>query len=282
MPTTSARKLSRLHRPQDMSLETWQRALRQQFGREQQFNVKNVGTERVFSGFQVNNPQTASTYHVAIRGARPGDNYCNCADFATNALGTCKHVEFVLGRLERQKGTRAMLQRGFEPPYSEIVLQYGAKREARFRPGTECPRALAASAARYFGPQRTLRPEGSASFESFLSKAARFEHDLRCYDDVLSFVAEVRDRTRREQRIAEAFPRDIHDTAFRKLLKSDLYDYQREGALFAASRPLPDWRRDGAWQDGPGDRRRRDHGAPVRRRARARGLPDVAQASVGA
>jgi hypothetical protein len=85
-----------------------------------------------------------------------------------------------------------------------------------------------------FQPQRTLRPEAFASFESFLSEAARFEHDVRCYDDVLSFVAEVRDRTRRERRIAEAFPRGIHDPAFRKLLKSDLYAYQREGALFAA------------------------------------------------
>ena len=234
MPTTAARKLSRLHRPQDMSLETWQRELRRQFGREQQFNVKNVGTERVFSDFQVSNPQTATTYHVAIRGARPGDNYCNCADFATNALGTCKHIEFVLGMVERQRGTRAMLRRGFEPPYSEIVLQYGAKREARFRPGTECPRALATLAARYFSPERMLRPEAFASFESFLSQAASFEHDVRCYDDVLSFVAEVRDRTRRERRIAEAFPRGIHDGAFRKLLKSDLYAYQREGALFAA------------------------------------------------
>ncbi len=234
MPTTAARKLSRLRKPQDMSLETWQRELRRQFGREQPFNLKNTGTERVFSDFQVSNPQNASTYHVAIRGAQPGDNYCSCADFATNALGTCKHIEFVLGRLERQRGTRAALQRGFEPPYSEIVLQYGAKREVRFRPGTECPRALAALAAKYFGAERTLRATAFAKFESFLSEAATFEHDLRCYEDVLGFVAEVRDRTQREQRIGEVFPRGVRDPGFRKLIKGELYDYQREGALFAA------------------------------------------------
>jgi hypothetical protein len=52
---------------------------------------------------------------------------------------------------------------------------------------------------------------------------------------VLGFIAEVRDRTRRVRTIAAAFPRGTRDGAFRKLLKCDLYDYQREGALFAAS-----------------------------------------------
>jgi len=217
-----------------MSLETWRRELRRQFGREQRFTLKNTGTERVFSDFQVSNPHNASTYHVAIRGAQPGDNYCNCADFATNALGTCKHIEFVLGRLERQRGTRAALEQGFEPSYSEIVLQYGAKREVRFRPGTECPRGLATLAAKYFDAERTLRARACATFESFLSEAATFEHDLRCYEDVLGFVAEVRDRQQREQRIGEVFPRGARDPGFRKLIKGELYDYQREGALFAS------------------------------------------------
>ncbi len=115
MPTTAARKLSRLRKPQDMSLETWQRELRRQFGREQPFNLKNTGTERVFSDFQVSNPQNASTYHVAIRGAQPGDNYCSCADFATNALGTCKHIEFTLAALQNKRGAKAAFERGWRP-----------------------------------------------------------------------------------------------------------------------------------------------------------------------
>ena len=57
---------------------------------------------------------------------------------------------------------------------------------------------------------------------------------MRCYDDVLGFIAEVRDADRRRQRIDEAFPAGFRSAAFDKLLKVDLYDYQREGALFAA------------------------------------------------
>ncbi len=234
MPRAVTRKLSRLHKPPDLSLEAWQRELRRQFGREQSFELRNTGTEPVFSDFQVSNPRSGGTYRVAIRGPRPGDNYCSCPDFATNALGTCKHVEFVLRKLESRPRTRAVLQRGFQPPYSEIVLQYGAKRDVRFRPGTSCPRSVTLLAAKYFDSQHVLRADAYATFESFLSRAARFDHDLRCYDDMLGFVAEVRDRSRRDQRIAEAFPRGARDRGLRTLLKEELYEYQREGALFAA------------------------------------------------
>jgi SNF2 family DNA or RNA helicase len=127
-----------------------------------------------------------------------------------------------------------MLRRGFQPPYSEIVLQYGARRAVRLRPGTSWPRTLTALTAKYFDSQRLLRADAYATFESFLSKAARVNHDLRCYDDVLAFVAEVRDRSRREKCIADAFPRGVHDPSLRALLKCELYEYQCEGALFAA------------------------------------------------
>ena len=56
MPRLAPRKLSRLRRPPDMSLEVWQRELRRQFGREQPFALTNVGTEPVFSDFEVRNP----------------------------------------------------------------------------------------------------------------------------------------------------------------------------------------------------------------------------------
>src|SRR5207247_1704387 len=83
----AAAKLSRLHRPEGMSLEDWQTALRRQFGREQKFQLKNVGSEPFFSEFQVTNPESQNTYRVAIRGTEAGDNFCSCPDFATNTLG---------------------------------------------------------------------------------------------------------------------------------------------------------------------------------------------------
>ena len=63
-------KLSRLHQPEDMPLDVWQRELRRQFAREQPFTMKNTGGEPVFSDFQVSNPTSRSTYRVAVLGTR--------------------------------------------------------------------------------------------------------------------------------------------------------------------------------------------------------------------
>jgi superfamily II DNA or RNA helicase len=171
---------------------------------------------------------------VRIRGPRLGDNFCSCPDFATNTLGTCKHIEFTLAALERKRGGAAALRAGFQPPYSEIFLQYGARREVHFRPGSDCPASVARLAAGYFGPDGTLLPEAFGRFETFLSEAGASGHEVRHHEDVLAFVAEVRDAERRRARVAEAFARGIRSTAFKDLVRVTLYDYQKEGVLFAA------------------------------------------------
>ena len=94
--------LSRLRKPEDMSLEQWQVALRREFAKAQKFRVKNLGDEPLFSEFEVTNPETRRTYRVAIRGQALGENFCSCPDFAVNTLGTCKHIEHVLHRLGRR------------------------------------------------------------------------------------------------------------------------------------------------------------------------------------
>src|SRR5258708_35730990 len=85
-------KLLRTHAPAGLSPVDWQRALRRQFGREQAFALENTGTDTFFSDFRVGNPTSKTRYRVAIRGLQPGDNFCACPDYATNAFGTCKHI----------------------------------------------------------------------------------------------------------------------------------------------------------------------------------------------
>ncbi len=110
--------VSATRKPEGMSLEQWQLALRRQVGRDQKFHLKNLGGDEIFSEFSVTNPQSGRSYRVAIRGPNPGDNFCARPDFAVNTLGTCKHIEFSLGKLERKPGGNARLATGFHPPFS--------------------------------------------------------------------------------------------------------------------------------------------------------------------
>ncbi|MBN1514973.1 DEAD/DEAH box helicase [Candidatus Sumerlaeota bacterium] len=221
-----------------MSLEEWQLALRREFGREQKFKLENLGEEPVFSEFRVTNPESGGAYRVAIRGEAPGVNYCSCPDYAVNTLGSCKHIEFTLEKLRRKRGGKKALAQGFQPPFSEIYLRYGLKREVVFGPAAECPAALRKLAAKYFGANELLKPEAYARFDVFLREASRIaqkaDHELRCYEDTLGFIAQVRDQARRATAIDKVFPDGAESAAFKRLLKVSLYPYQRQGALFAA------------------------------------------------
>jgi superfamily II DNA or RNA helicase len=228
------KSLSRLRKPDDMTVDQWQVALRREFGRQQKFRLKNVGSEPLFSEFEVTNPQTKRTYRVAIRGQALGENFCSCPDFAVNALGTCKHVEFALAKLGRGREAKMALALGHQPEYSEVYLQYGAQREVVFHAGTDCPPALKKLARQFFDDNDRLPAAAFARFHLFLQKAQSLGHDFRCYNDALEFIAEVRDRELTRERVEKAFPNGVRSAAFKNLLKVKLYPYQREGALFAA------------------------------------------------
>ena len=228
------KKLSRRRKPDEMSLEDWQIGLRRQFGRNQNFRWKNVGNHPIFSEFHVTNPETEQTYRVAIRGCALGENYCSCPDFAVNTLGTCKHIEFTLARLSRKRGAKTALAAGFRPAYSEVYLQYGAKHEVVFRHGTDCPDGLRSYARRYLDAQGLLKADAYSRFHTFLKRAAAGKHELRCYDDAIGFIAQVRDNAHLAQQVDKMFPGGADSTAFKNLLNTRLYAYQRTGTLFAA------------------------------------------------
>ena len=232
----AAPRLSRTHRPPEIAVADWQSALRRQFGREQRFGLENLGTDPVFSDFRVHNPASGSRYRVAIRGRALGQNFCTCPDFATNDLGTCKHIEFTLAKLESRRGGKAALAKGTQPEYSEIWLDYAGIRQVRLRAGKSCPPALLARAGQLFDATAgwALPTDRLDGLDALIRMAQDSGHELRCYDDVWQFVAQIRDGERRQAALAEAYPKAAQDKALAKLLKVKLYPYQAEGALFAA------------------------------------------------
>ena len=233
--SAKAPRLSRTQAPEGMTPVEWQRALRRQFGREQGFLLDNLGSEPIFSEFRVRNPQLKTSYRVAIRGQLPGDNYCSCPDYATNELGTCKHIEFVVSRLAKKRGTTAAFRRGYQPPFSELYLRNDGRRSLHFRAGTECPPAVVDEARRLFDATDAWRLplERLGTLDGFVADLANSGHEFRFHDDARDFVAGLRDAQRRAVALDGIFPLGVADTGLKKLLRVPLYPYQAEGALFA-------------------------------------------------
>jgi superfamily II DNA or RNA helicase len=226
--------VSRVHKPEGLELEEWQRLLRTQYGEQQNFLLENRGDHPVFSEFAVTNPQSGRTYKVAIRGDKPGDNYCSCPDFEINNLGTCKHIAFTIGRLKKDNGTKNVFARSYAPPFSEVFLTYGLKKEVRIRLGRGMPPGFVPLTREFFDGSGRLREGRVLDFPRFLERVPRNNgHEVRCYDDVMAYVAELQDRERRRRVIEDHLKEGADSPVMKKILKTDLYPYQREGALFA-------------------------------------------------
>lgn len=234
---TSEPRLSRQRRPEGLAPEDWQRGLRRQYGREQAFELHNLGGEPVFSDFLVTNPATTS-YQVRIRGRAAGDNRCTCPDFASNDLGTCKHIEFTLAKLAARRGGKAALARGWEPVHSEVYLHQGVQRGVRWRAGRDCPPRLTKLAEGLFAPDGSLPQDQLDELGDFVTQARRLaqeaEHWLHVEDEVMAFAAQARDAEQRRRVFDAAYPRGAKDKSLQRLLKTRLYPYQAEGALFVA------------------------------------------------
>jgi superfamily II DNA or RNA helicase len=228
-------KLSRDRAPAGLSVVDWQRGLRRQFGRDQAFELENLGGEPFFSEFRISNPASKSSYRVVIRGLGPGGNFCSCPDYATSELGTCKHLEFTLGQLEKKRGARSAFARGYQPAFSELYLRNDGKRRVYFRAGTDCPQAVIKAAAGLFDIEHgSMLPDNRlGDLDRFMAMVAKSGHELRAYEDALDFIAGRRDAEHRAAKLARLFPRGEADPKLRSMLKVPLYPYQAAGALFA-------------------------------------------------
>ena len=119
-PVKTEPRLSRTRQPDDASAEVWQAGLRRQFGREQAFGLEPLGAEPEFI---VSNPQSGGRYRVAIRGSKPGDNFCACADFAINEQRSADPAGAPVAWIERDPQTgRDVLKLPLPEPQTVLRL----------------------------------------------------------------------------------------------------------------------------------------------------------------
>jgi superfamily II DNA or RNA helicase len=202
----------------------------------EQFRIQNLGRNRVFSDYQVTNPKTGGQYRVSIRGFDIGDNTCECPDFRTNTLGTCKHIEGVLSALraeipEQVRRKKAAITR------PEIYLDYGEQ----LRIGIHLP-------ARYSDMLRRLNDtffdlkgmwKGGDHYQQLIEMVEQVPEQVTIFSDAMEFMEreiERHEMTERQKLLLAQLESGEIPELLRDLLKVPLYPYQLEGALFAACR----------------------------------------------
>ena len=221
-------KLSHLVKAEGTSLEDWQVMLRMQQAQREHLSVECV-SERDYPGeYRVSSTQSGSVYKVVFRGAKSPWNYCDCMDFKTSQLGTCKHIEAARQWIaEHHKRIHRDL-----PAYTSVYLSYrGNDRRVKIRIGSTAAKEYRELAKTYFNEFDELRPTAYEAFGDFLSEARKLDDAFRCYKDVLDYVLEQRERLHRLKTVNEKYTDEVLDS----LLRAPLYPYQREGVRFCAN-----------------------------------------------
>lgn len=218
-------KVSYHYKPDNLTLQEWQIALRRQAAVKENFAISAMNKKEYPGYYLIINPVSHSEYRVVYRGARSPWNYCSCMDFKTSQLDTCKHLEAVKLWIEENHQTVCHQA----PPYTSVFLSYKGERKVCLRIGTDNEAEFRQLAKPYFTPDGVMRPEAISTISTFLQDATRLNDTFRWYPDALGFILEQRDRRRREQLFGEY----TSDQALDGLLKTRLYPYQKEGIRFA-------------------------------------------------
>ncbi len=107
------------------------------------FQIQSLTPGDNFFGLYRVDSKTGQTYRVEIRSLAEPINSCNCPDHRINSLGTCKHIEATLIRLQHRRKRTFKEAAVMGGPYVEIFLDLRDNR-ARIRwPGNGLRRSKA-------------------------------------------------------------------------------------------------------------------------------------------
>ncbi len=176
---------------------------RRKRGRSETYEISNLGEHPIWSRFSVQGP-SGKTYEVAVRSLAEPIFHCQCPDFATNGLGTCKHVESVLHHLS-ETSPEALVE-AEEQGHSGALVYLDASTnppQVRFRPSDDTSAEAIKAAEATFGKRGILTAKHLRDdFDRFTEQAEELQVEITPEAEL--HVAEFRRREDLESDSAEA------------------------------------------------------------------------------
>lgn len=217
-------KISPSHCPQGMSLRDWQRALRRQAAEKEKFGIYRP--QAAGDSFIVSSVKSGRKYRVEYFGKDSMLNRCECMDFKTSRLGTCKHIEAIsLADSGKVDSNIYPL-----PEHTSVYVDYVDGRKIKIRRGTMASEDMDCLISTLFNADGSIM-DMNCDPSGFIKKARSIDEGFEWESEALNLVIEARDKERRRRLIAEKYA----DASFDGLLKTSLHPYQADGVRFAFS-----------------------------------------------
>ena len=204
----------------------------------EKFKIENKNpTYFYFSSYSVSSSgKNNKKYLVEIRSLNTNINSCDCPDYRTNHLGTCKHIEAVLKSL-RKKGVRKFKQAASGGSKQvEIFVEPSDKKTIRVLWPNKVTKQLKELIDPYFSIDGTLLGDTVSTFETLYAavnrnkrlRKLRISRHIQHYMDYLKIESQ-------KLSSKEAFLTDVkHGKCSMDLVKHRLLPYQKEGMLHLA------------------------------------------------
>jgi len=176
---------------------------------------------------------------VQIRSLSDLLNSCTCADYKTNLLGTCKHIEGVLLHLKENLGDQWDEAAAEKPQVSQIYLRHAQETTVRVTlPLPSRRSALRGILTRYFDANGILTGSLIQTLPALLqeieSLTARQRSAIQITPEIQQYLERLQDIEAIERQ-KEWFTEQIEQGhRSLNLLSSPLYPYQETGALHLA------------------------------------------------
>lgn len=204
--------------------------------------VEHVEGDGVFGSWRANTVSTerpsSRPYRVQIRSLTERANYCECPDFASNRLGTCKHIEAVVHRIHGELGLDDDDGDQYpRPEHASVHLAWDVPDapKVRIELPPELPEVLGRELRSYFDDRGILQQPVIETFHR-LARRMRDEPRVHVGDDAWRHVerlAEDASQAERGRRIREEI---LRSNGHLRGVHAHLYPYQVEGVAFLASR----------------------------------------------
>jgi hypothetical protein len=204
---------------------------------QEPFLIKPAEPGHPFYGrFACHSEGSGRTYLVEIRSLTQPENACQCLDFLSNGLGTCKHIEAVLSHAALGQKRRFAQAAHEGSPRVEIYLsRCGGTPEIKVSWPAKASRGARNLLSPVFSNSGSLLADPLEAFPSIkralLRASGAVQKEIRIGLEVEAWVDDL---SRRRERVKEkvAFLRDVVEgKQTLDFLKLPLYPYQKEGLL---------------------------------------------------
>lgn len=162
-----------------------------------------------------------TSYKLTFRNFEKKEGHCTCSDYATNKLGTCKHLMYGFDHFEEAGGT-------YTYPFIEVFTDPLSDYRITWYYPHPLPQPIQALIRLYFGSERHIPSQRTMMFFGFVKEAAKYKQ-IWVRQEVLDKIEKEFDRHILEQK-KESVNLDF------SRIKGTLYAYQKEGIKEATFR----------------------------------------------